>query len=84
MSFSVWLDTFLSEKGVSPDHILTVPGKEWGDNMIPVAALVEMIKAAPTHEQTAIRDTLIKIDFVKPGPEPVIDYLGHLGKTVAI
>lgn len=84
MTFTRWIDTFLTEKGIEPDMIVTAEGEAFGENMIPVACLVELMKAAPAHEQRGIKAMLVKIDFVAPGRQPVLDYFAHLARAVAI
>ena len=80
MTFSKWIDTFLSEKGIDGEHALTVTGPS-GENSIPVACLVEMMKSAPKHEQQGIKTMIVKIDF-RNGD--VLDYFRHLARAVAI
>lgn len=78
--FAAWLDTFVSEKGIDTDHIFTVPGPRWGDNMIPVSVVIEAAKNTGDREQRAIKDTLVKIDF-RNGD--VMHYFEHLAKALA-
>ena len=83
MNFQKWIDTFLSEKGIDAEDRVSAEG-DMGINSIPVGCLVDMMKQAPAQEQRAIKATLIKIDFTAPGRKPVLDYLAHLAKAVAI
>ena len=55
MNFSTWINTFLAEKGIDGEQVLTVEGPS-GANHIPVACLVELMKQAPKHERDAIRN----------------------------
>ena len=80
MKFTRWLDTFLSEKGIDMEEVLLVEGPS-GENHIPVAVLVTMIKHAPANEQQEITDMLVKIDFANGD---VRRYLTHLAKAVAV
>lgn len=80
MSFNTWLDTFLSEKGVDLEDVLEVEGPS-GLNCMPVACLVDLMKQAPTPEQTGIKAMIVKIDFLNGD---VLDYFRHLAKAVAI
>jgi hypothetical protein len=73
----------LNEKGIDTDDTITAQGAS-GANMIPVSALVAMMKSTTAAERAAIRKMLIKIDFVAPGRKPVLDYFAHLGQAVAI
>lgn len=80
MKFSKWLDAFLSEKGIDGEQVLTVEGPS-GENHIPVACLVEMMKQAPRHEQEGIKTMIVKIDFRNGN---VLDYFRHLAQAVAV
>jgi len=80
MTFNKWLDTFVAEKGIDLDLVLTVPGPS-GDNMIPVACLIGMMKQAPAHEQNSIKAMIVKIDF-RNGD--VMDFFRHLARAIAI
>lgn len=79
-SFSKWLDTFLEEKEIDMEEVLTVKGKAWGTNYIPVGVVVRAMKMAPKHEQDAIKTMLVKIDFANA---PVRPYLAHLAQAIA-
>lgn len=83
MTFNKWIDTFLSEKGIDPEDTVIAQG-EFGDNIIPVECLVDLMKQAPASEKDGIKRMLVKIDFVAPGKKPVLDYLAHLARAVAI
>ena len=82
MTFNTYIDTFLSEKGIDSEELIEAEGPS-GLNSIPVGCLVEMMKAAPKHEQRGIRSMLVRIDFAAPGPKPVLDYFAHLAQAVA-
>ena len=82
MTFAKWLDTFLAEKEIDGDDMLTVEGSS-GTNFIPVEILADAIKSASPAEQAGIKSMLAKIDFVAPGRKPVLDYFTHLGKAIA-
>jgi hypothetical protein len=79
MTFSTWLDTFLSEKGIDLETIVEAEGPS-GTNYIPVACLVELMNQAPKHEQAGIKNMLVRIDFANAS---VLDYLKHLAGAVA-
>lgn len=79
-TFNNWLETFLDEKGVDMEQILTVPGPS-GDNHMPVSILVDAIKQAPLHEQAGIKNMIVRIDFVN---RDVIRYFRHLAQAIAI
>lgn len=80
MTFSKWLETFLSEKGVDLEETLTVQGAS-GANWIPVSALVDAMKRTSAREQTGIKAMLVKIDFANGN---VRHYLTHLAQAVAL
>jgi len=80
MKFSKWLDVFLYEKGIDMDETVEAEGPG-GTNWIPVGSLVELMKQAPRHEQTGIKNMLVRIDFVNGN---VRDYLAHLAQAIAI
>ena len=80
MTFSKWLETFLSEKGIDGETILAVEGPS-GENAIPVACLVDLMKQAPKLDQPGIKSMIVKIDF-RNGD--VLDYFRHLARAVAI
>lgn len=80
MTFNKWLETFVLEKGIDGEQMLVVEGPS-GENHIPVACLVDLMKQAPTPEQTGIKAMLVKIDFLNGD---VLDYFRHLAKAVAI
>lgn len=80
MTFDNWIDTFLSEKGIDVEHVLTVRGPS-GPNRIPVGSLVDLMKQAPRHEQAGIKSMIVRIDFSNGD---VLDYFRHLARAVAI
>ncbi len=80
MTFSKWLDTFLSEKGIDAEQMLVVDGPS-GENQIPVGCLVEAMKQAPRNERDAIKTTIVKIDFLNGD---VLHYFKHLAQAIAL
>ena len=80
MTFTRWLDTFTTEKGIDIEQILTVKGAS-GENMIPVGCVIEAIKSTSVREQNAIKTMLVKIDFHNA---PVLPYFAHLAQAIAI
>lgn len=81
MTFKNWLNTFCAEKGINPEFILEVEGPEWGTNLIPVQVLIDAICSAPAAERKAIRNMIVRIDFVNGN---VLDYFRHLAKAIAL
>lgn len=80
MTFTKWLDTFVSEKGFDLEQIFTVEGKS-GANFIPLACVLDAIKAAPASEQAAIKTMIVRLDFRNAN---VCDYFRHLAQAIAI
>lgn len=81
MTFATWLDTFIEEKGIDTEDLLEVDGPSGMTNVIPVAVLLDAMKTAPTHEQTAIKDMIVRIDFANGD---VLHYFKHLAQAIAI
>lgn len=79
MTFTQWLDTFLSEKGIDLDAPFTVEGKS-GPNFMTVETVVEAMKSAPKREQEQIKTTFVKIDFANGD---VMHFIKHLAKAIA-
>lgn len=80
MTFTKWLDTFITEKGLDLEQAFTVKGKS-GDNFIPLGCVIDAIKSAPAREQSAIKDMVVKIDFRNGN---VCHYFAHLAQAIAI
>ena len=81
-SFTNWINTFLSEKGIDSEEILAVPGNSiFGENLIPVGVLVDAILSAPAIEQKGIKAMLVRIDYLNGN---VRHYLTHLAKAIAL
>jgi hypothetical protein len=80
MTFNKWLDTFLSEKGIDLETTLTAEGAS-GTNYIPLACLVDAIKAAPASEQRQIKHGIVRLDFYNA---PVLPFFNHLAGAIAL
>jgi len=80
MNFNKWLDTLIEEKNINTDQIIEVDG-DFGVNMIPVAIVLNAIKAAPQQERAQIKTILVKIDFANGD---VLHFIRHLAKALAI
>ncbi|GAB36182.1 hypothetical protein [Gordonia otitidis] len=78
--FASWIDTFLEEKGIDPQHVFTVAGPSNLENIIPVGVVIEHAKIASPGEQATIKDTLVQIDF-RDGD--VLHYLEFLATGIA-
>lgn len=81
MTFDKWLDTLIEEKGLGEFQTFEVNGPDGLANFIPLGCIVSAIKDAPGHEQTAIRNTLVKIDFANGD---ITHYFKHLAQAIAI
>lgn len=79
-SFDRWIDTFIEEKGIDTEYLLSVDGL-LGKNYIPVGCVIEAMKGAPKNEQQAIKNMIIKIDFANGD---VIDFFRHLAEAIAL
>lgn len=84
MTFAQWLDTLISEKGLDPEQMLTVPGPAdsiYGDNFMPLSVVLSAMKGAPSHERKAIKDMLVRIDF-KNGD--IMHFIKYLAQAIAV
>jgi hypothetical protein len=79
-SFDRWIDTFIEEKGIDTEYLLTVDGL-LGKNYIPVGCVIEAMKEAPKHEQQAIKNMIVKIDFVNGD---ILHFFNHLAQAIAL
>ena len=82
MTFAKWIDTLVDEKGIDREERIEVEGPS-GLNSIPVACLLDAMKQAPKSEQAGIKRMIVRIDFVAPGPKPILDYFRHLAQAIA-
>lgn len=80
MSFNKWIDTFIEEKGIDTEYLLSVKGL-LGTNYIPVGCLIDAMKNAPVSEQKAIKNMIVKIDFVNGD---VLHFFNHLAQAIAL
>lgn len=78
-NFNDWLDTFLQEKGIDSESMITPEGDS-GLNIMPVGVVIERIKSAPSKEQEGIKRVLVDIDFRNAS---VMHFLEHLAKAIA-
>jgi hypothetical protein len=79
-SFKKWLDVFVEEKGIDLEEVFSIPGPS-GENLIPVGVVIEHMKIAPAREQAAIKDMIVRIDFINGD---VVGYFRHLARAIAI
>lgn len=82
MNFKKWLETLLEEKGIDLELPLEIESNgPFGNNYIPVQVIVDQMKTAPAHEQSKMKDILVKIDFANGD---ILHFISHLGKALAI
>ncbi len=74
-----YLKNLIDEKGIDANLAFQVKG-ETGINLIPIGVVIEHILLAPIKEKRAIKDWLVKIDFVNGN---VLDYFKHLAQAIA-
>ena len=79
-AFTRWLDTLVEEKGYDPETLFEVEG-ESGTNWMPLAVVVDAIKATSPQEQKAIQSMLVRLDFLN---RDCLDYFRHLAQALAI
>ena len=77
--FQNWLQTFSEEKQIDRDQIFEIE-LNGNTHMVEVGHVLDQIHSAPDHEQAAIKDILVKIDFHNGD---VYHFLGHLAKALA-
>ena len=75
-----YLNTLLSEKNIDLEQVLEIEGAS-GTNFMPLSIVVDAIGDAPSHEQQAIKKTLVMIDF-KNGD--IMHFIKHLAQAIAI
>ena len=80
MIFNSWLDNFLNQKGIDLGQPITVVTPGGTPSHMTVETVVDAIKAAPTKEQYAIKDTLVTVGFINANPMP---YFEHLAQALA-
>lgn len=81
MGFAQWLDTFVEEKGLNPDHHFEKVGPSGQLNIIPLANVIEAMKITDKSEQAQIKKGLVLLDFRNAN---VMDYFEHLSGALAI
>ena len=78
-NFENWLNTFIEEKDFDLEMIFEVEGPS-GMNIMPFWVVRDAILATTEQEQTAIKSTLIQIDF-RNGD--IRHYFRHLAQAIA-
>jgi len=77
-NFNNWIDTFLREKDIDKYETFTIE-RNGNQHIIEIGHVVEMIKVTDTQEQNAIKNMLVKIDFLNGD---VRDYIKHLANAL--
>jgi len=83
-NFDKWLDTLLEEKGIDPESTIAFDGpsaKSGTYNFMMLDVVVEALKNTSPAEQAAVKNMLVKIDFVNGD---VVDYLRHLAGALVL
>lgn len=81
MNFSTWLNTFIDEKQIDREQVLEVEGPVYGTNYIPVQCVLDLILTTAKEEQRAIKDMMVKIDYVNGD---IVRYLKHLAQAITL
>jgi hypothetical protein len=81
MNFSTWLNTFIDEKQIDREQVLEVEGTVYGTNYIPVQCVLDSILTTAKEEQRAIKDMMVKIDYVNGD---IVRYLKHLAQAITL
>lgn len=79
-AFTKWLDTLLDEKGIDLEETFEITAKGGTPNTFSYAVIVDAMKGTSPREQAAIKDTLVKIDFVNGD---VRHFMRHLAGALA-
>lgn len=79
-AFTTWLDDFVKEKKFDLEALFEVEG-ESGLNLIPLAVVVDALKATSPREQKAIQRVIVRLDFLN---QDCLGYFGHLAQALAI
>jgi len=77
MTFNNWIDTFLEEKGIPQDTILSIETDN-GLELVPVKLIVDFIKVTENHTKEQIKKQLVTIDFEAGSVE---HFLKHIFKA---
>ena len=80
LTFAIWLDTFIDEKGFDTDMSFDVEGPS-GTNMMDYNVVMQAILDTNLNEQEGIKATLVKIDFMNGD---IGHYFRHLAQALAI
>lgn len=78
MTFTRWIDTFLTEKNVNLDKMIEVEGPS-GLNMMPLSIVVDAMKAS-TGDHAALKAAMVRLDFANA---PIVPFLEHCAGAIA-
>lgn len=73
-SFLVWFERFLAEKRLPEAH-WTIVDSTGVDHFIGSDVVIVSIKRAPEHEQLAIKEMIVRIDFANGDVNDFFHYL---------
>ena len=79
MTITKWLDTLINEKNIDLEKTFELFSKDGTWNLMPYGCVIEAIKSAAKHEQAAIKNTLVKIDFLNGD---ICHYFRHLAQAL--
>ena len=76
-----YLNTLLSEKGISQERIIEVEGPEWGTNFITVSAVVDFIDSLDAINKANVKAKFIQIDFFNGD---IMHFMNYIAKGMTM
>lgn len=80
MKFNTWLDTYIEEKNINPNEIISVEGAS-GTNYMTYEYVLDILKNATATEQKKAKHLLVMLDFKNAD---IREYLKMLARLNAI
>lgn len=77
-NFNTWIDRFLKEKEIDKYEMFTIE-RNGTKHIFEIGHIVDTMKITSKQEQNAIKDMLVKIDFLNGD---VRDYIKHLANAL--
>ena len=77
-NFNTWIDRFLKEKEIDKYEMFTIE-RNGTKHIFEIGHVVDTMKITSKQEQNAIKDMLVKIDFLNGD---VRDYIKHLANAL--
>lgn len=77
-NFNNWIDRFLREKDIDRYEMFTIE-RNGNKHIFEIGHVVDTMKITSKQEQNAIKDMLVKIDFLNGD---VRDYIKHLANAL--